>query len=55
MEIYLNPRNQAQFDKLLQEQQDPNSPQYHRWLFPTEYDQRFGPTDSDVAPDNPGG
>ena len=49
MEIYLAPRNQAQLDQLLQDQQDPSSPQYHRWLTPTEYDQQFGPTDADVA------
>jgi subtilase family serine protease len=49
MEIYLKPRNQAQLEELSQEQQDPNSPQYHRFLSPTEYDQRFGSTDADVA------
>jgi subtilase family serine protease len=49
MEIYLNPRNQAQLDQLLQDQQDPSSPQYEKWLTPTEYDQQFGPTDADVA------
>jgi subtilase family serine protease len=49
MEIYLKPRNQAQLDQLLQDQQDPTSPQYHKFLTPTEYDQQFGPTDADVA------
>jgi subtilase family serine protease len=49
MEIYLAPRNQPQLDRLLQDQQDPGSLQYHHWLTPTEYDQQFGPTDADVA------
>src|SRR5271170_1208068 len=44
MEIYLKPRNQAQFQQLLQDQQDPSSPRYHQWLTPAEYDQQFGPT-----------
>ncbi len=49
MEIYLSPRNQAERDQLAQDLQDPASPQYHKWLTPDDYDQRFGPTDSDVA------
>jgi subtilase family serine protease len=49
MEIYLAPNNQAQLDELAQEQQDPTSPEYHHWLTPTEFSQRFGPTDADVA------
>ena len=49
MEIYLAPRNEPQLDQLLQDQQDPTSPQYHQWLTPEEYDQQFGPTDADVA------
>jgi subtilase family serine protease len=49
MEIFLAPRNQAQLDELSQEQQDPTSPQYHHWLTPAEFNQRFGPTDADVA------
>jgi len=49
MEIYLAPHNQEQLDQLLQDQQDSTSPQYHKWLTPTEYDQQFGPTEADVA------
>src|SRR5271170_3800018 len=44
MEIYLAPRNQAQLDELTQEQQDPTSSQYHHWLTPAQFNQRFGPT-----------
>jgi hypothetical protein len=34
--------------KLLEEQQDPSSPNYHRWLTPTEFGERFGPAESDI-------
>jgi subtilase family serine protease len=49
MEIYLAPRNQAQLDQLLEDQQDPTSSRYHQWLTTEEYDEQFGPTDADVA------
>ena len=49
MEIYLAARNQAQLDKLSEEQQDQASPQYHHWLTPAEFSQRFGPTEADVS------
>jgi hypothetical protein len=34
---------------LLQEQQDPNSPNYHVWLTPDQYADRFGITPADLA------
>jgi subtilase family serine protease len=40
---------QAELDRLLDEQQDPSSPNYHKWLTPPEYADRFGVTQSDVA------
>lgn len=49
MQIYLAPSNQAQLDQLSEEQQDPSSPQYHHWLTPAEFNQRFGPTAADVT------
>jgi subtilase family serine protease len=49
MEIYLATHNQAQLDELSEEQQDKTSPLYHHWLTPAEFNQRFGPTDADVA------
>lgn len=49
MEIYLKPRNQAQLQQLLQDQQDPKSPDYHKWLTPDEYNEQFGPTTADVS------
>jgi subtilase family serine protease len=33
---------QAAFDELLREQQDPSSPNYHRWLTPVEIGERYG-------------
>ncbi len=36
------PEQQAALDSLLAEQQDPASPNYHRWLTPGEFGDRFG-------------
>ena len=40
-------RNQAQLEELLNQLNDPASTNYHRWLTPEEFTQRFGPTESD--------
>jgi hypothetical protein len=34
--------------KLLDDQQDPNSPSYHQWLTPDAFGQQFGPSDQDI-------
>ncbi|MGO9607534.1 MAG: protease pro-enzyme activation domain-containing protein [Candidatus Binataceae bacterium] len=47
LQIWFKPRNQAKLNALLAAQQDPKSPQYHKWLTPQEYTRRFGPTDAD--------
>jgi uncharacterized protein (TIGR03437 family) len=39
---------QADLDKLLAQQQTPGSPNYHHWLTPEEYAQRFGVSDADL-------
>ena len=39
---------QAELEQLLAEQQTPGSPNYHRWLTPDEYAQRFGVSDEDL-------
>ncbi len=39
---------QASLDQLLSEQQTPGSPNYHRWITPEEYAQRFGASQEDV-------
>lgn len=35
-------QNPQDLERLLQEQQDPGSPNYHRWLTPEEFGNRFG-------------
>ena len=48
MQIHFAVRNQAELDQLLAEQQNPSSPNFHKWLAPGEYDRRFGPRQQDV-------
>ncbi|MGA2879583.1 MAG: protease pro-enzyme activation domain-containing protein [Bryobacteraceae bacterium] len=40
---------QQDLEKLLAEQQTPGSPNYHHWLTPEEYGQRFGVNDADLS------
>lgn len=40
---------QQALDKLLEEQQDPNSPNYHNWLTPEQFAEQFGMSDTDLA------
>lgn len=47
MRIVMSPSNRAKLESLLAAQQDPASPQYHRWLKPGEFDSRFGPLSSE--------
>ena len=39
---------QADLDRLLTQQQDSSSPDYHRWLTPEQYAERFGVSQSDI-------
>jgi len=39
---------EAALRKLLDDQQDKNSPNYHKWLTPEKFGQQFGPTDTDM-------
>ena len=43
-----SPQQESALEKLLDDQQDKNSPNYHKWLSPEEYGKQFGPTDSDM-------
>jgi uncharacterized protein (TIGR03437 family) len=43
------PGQQADLDRLLTAQQDPSSPDYHRWLTPEQYAARFGASPDDIA------
>ncbi|MGH7924309.1 MAG: S53 family peptidase [Candidatus Binatus sp.] len=49
MRLTMAIRNRAELALLLADQQDPASPDYHRWLTPDEFTARFGPTDTDLA------
>ncbi len=49
MQLTMALRNRAELTRLLADQQNPASPQYHRWLTPDEFTGRFGPTDADLA------
>jgi pseudomonalisin len=40
---------QAEIKQFLAEQQDPKSPNYHKWLTPEQFGAKFGPTDQDIA------
>ena len=43
------PEQERALQQLLAAQQDPKSPQYHRWLTPAQYGQRFGASDATIA------
>jgi uncharacterized protein (TIGR03437 family) len=40
---------QAALDALLQEQQNPASPNFHQWLTPEQFGERFGASSADIA------
>ncbi len=46
--LQASPEQQAALEQLLQEQQTPGSPNYHRWLTPQEFGARFGISDADL-------
>ena len=39
---------EAALEKLLDDQQDKSSPNYHAWLTPQQFGQQFGPADADI-------
>jgi subtilase family serine protease len=47
--VYLPLTHQDQLDQLLKEQTDSSSSNYHEWLTPTQFKQRFGPSRASVA------
>ena len=42
--IYLPLTNTDALEKLVKEQVDPGSPNYHRWLTPAQFKRQFGPS-----------
>ena len=43
-----SPQQEAALRTLLDEQQDRNSANFHKWLTPEQFGQQFGPADSDI-------
>jgi hypothetical protein len=43
-----SPDQEAALQKLLDEQQDKSSPNYHVWLTPEQFGKQFGPADADI-------
>jgi subtilase family serine protease len=43
-----SPEQETALRKLLDDQQDKNSPSYHKWLTPEKFGQEFGPADADI-------
>lgn len=48
-DVYLPVQNSAALDSLLQDLQNSNSPSYHKWLTPAQFNARFGPTSAQLA------
>jgi subtilase family serine protease len=49
MRLTMAIRNSDDLARLLADQQNPASPEYHRWLTPDAFTSRFGPTAADLA------
>ncbi len=43
-----SPAQEAALDKLMAEQLDKSSPNFHKWLTPVEFGKQFGPADQDI-------
>jgi hypothetical protein len=43
-----SPEQETALRKMLDDQQDKQSPNYHKWLTPEQFGKQFGPTDSDM-------
>ena len=43
-----SPKQESALRKLLDDQQDKNSPSYHKWLTPEQFGAKFGPSDTDM-------
>ncbi len=48
MAIMFKTRNPQELNSLIAEQQNPASPNYHRWLTPQEFSRRFGPDPKEI-------
>ena len=43
-----SPEREAALEQFMKEQQDPTSPNFHRWLTPAEFGSQYGPADEDI-------
>ncbi len=43
-----SPAQEAALEKLMAEQTDKSSPNFHKWLTPVEFGKQFGPSDQDI-------
>jgi subtilase family serine protease len=48
-DVFLPLRHKDQLEKLLEAQQNPSSPQYHKWLTPAQFSTKFGPDRATMA------
>ncbi|HXE96117.1 MAG TPA: protease pro-enzyme activation domain-containing protein [Dongiaceae bacterium] len=49
LSLRLSPDKQPELERLLSEQQDQDSANYHHWLTPEEFGERFGPKQEDIG------
>ena len=47
--VFLPSTHRAELNQLLDDQVNPASPSFHKWLTPSEFKARFGPSPADVA------
>jgi subtilase family serine protease len=47
--LKMDPQKQAELDRLIAEQQDRSSANFHKWLSPAEFGRKFGRTPEEVA------
>jgi len=47
--FWLNQHNKSTLDEMVRQMYDKNSPSYHHWLTPQEYQNRFAPSAADMA------
>jgi subtilase family serine protease len=49
MSLNLRPGAEPELKQFLADQQNPNSPNYHKWLTPEQFGAKFGPSEQDIA------
>jgi len=48
LQLNSSPEQEAALNRLLEDQQDSSSPNYHAWLTPEQFGERFGPAQEDL-------